>query len=101
MKRNTMSQSLFCSLVIVLLSTVPILTACTSTTQPITTPSEIVEPPLITSHGIGPNEENECLTCHGPGVEAALIQEGLEFPKDHVGRTNDVCFTCHEVENSR
>jgi len=50
---------------------------------------ETTGPPRITAHGVGVGYEGFCLLCHGPGTGAD------EFPPDHVGRTNDICLTCH------
>lgn len=53
---------------------------------PTTKPTEVETPPFI-SHPIA-GQEN-CVLCHGAnGIKP--------FPKDHAGRTNDVCGACHK-----
>jgi predicted CXXCH cytochrome family protein len=45
--------------------------------------------PRITEHDTGDNYAGYCTLCHGPGAGPD------EYPADHLGRTNDLCFSCH------
>jgi sulfur oxidation c-type cytochrome SoxX len=53
-------------------------------------PTGITSPPAVPHELVG---RQDCLACHETGVGRAP-----RVPSDHIGRTNDMCLTCHNTK---